>query len=155
MIFISHKKEDEEKALKLEKFLKEKDIDCYVDVLDSTITATNVTERIVKNLRDANHLIVIFSEHTVKSMWVPFELGVSFERNNGIGVLLWPDNENTTLITPEYLDEFPIMKDANGVNKYIELYKQQTVLMEKYGFQKTASPKNYASTFIKSLKSKL
>ncbi len=156
MIFISHKKEDKGKALGLEKYLKERDIDSYVDVLDSEINPTNVTERIVDNLRRTTHLIVIFSEHTTKSMWVPFELGVAYERDSGIGVLKWADSEQSKIILPEYLNEFPVMNQSD-IDKYIDLYKKprRIVATESYDFSEAASSKGYAKGFIDQLKSNI
>ncbi len=75
MIFISHKEKDADKAHKLSKYLTNKDVANYVDVLDDEISSGDITSNIVDKLRKASHLIVIYSEHTEKSMWVPFELG--------------------------------------------------------------------------------
>ena len=155
MIFISHKKEDETKALKIHSYLEQKGVDSYIDVLDPNISYENVTERIIEQLRNATHLIVVFSEHTKGSMWVPFELGVAYERNNGIGIYLWPDNAYSFIQLPEYLDEFPIMETQDDLDKYIELYRKSRIIMESREFVKSASIENYAQRFIDELKSKL
>ncbi len=155
MIFISHKKEDKDKALKIYSYLKQRGVDSYIDVLDPYISYENVTERIIEQLRNATHLIVVFSEYTKNSMWVPFELGVAYERNNGIGIYLWPDSAYSLIQLPEYLDEFPIMKTKNDLDKYIELYRKSIIAMESREFVKSASIENYAQRFIDELKSKL
>jgi len=155
MIFISHKKEDKNKALDIHCYLKEKNVNSYIDVLDPSITYENVAQRIIEQLRKATHLIVVFSEHTKGSMWVPFELGVAYERNNGIGIYLWPDSAYSPIYLPEYLNEFPIMENWNDLDKYIELYRESIIIMESRGFVKSASIENYAQRFIDELKSKL
>ncbi|WP_029523331.1 toll/interleukin-1 receptor domain-containing protein [Persephonella sp. KM09-Lau-8] len=165
-IFISHKKEDEKKAIKLSDYIEENfGFSTYVDVLDDKIHEyENVTERIVSQLRNSTHLLVVFSEHTKKSMWVPFELGVAYEREEGIGVYIWPDNPYMLpdYDLPEYLEEFPKMKDTYGLNKYLNLIKEkpnkQKLLLEakeSLGFTKRAAEINYAQEFINELKKRL
>jgi len=175
-IFISHKKEDSNKALELEKYIKSKypSYKVYVDELDNKINSyDNVTDRIVYQLRKSNHLLVIFSEHTQKSMWVPFELGIAYERDQGIGVFIWEDNYLDLNNLPEYLDEFPILKcDKNDkdecttkdLDKYLKQIKSKSQQINEsdsitYGneqFESTASvQKSYAKEFINELKSKL
>jgi len=166
-IFISHKQEDSKKAEKVAEYIKRNySFDVYVDTLDDGITSTiNITDRIVNKLRESTHLLVIFSEKTKGSMWVPFELGVSYEREQGIGVLVWTEYP---LVLPEYLDQFPklkVNKTYNSIdfktnlNKYLnEIKKNPTkeILMdsldtESFNFNKTASEVNYAREFIKRL----
>ena len=174
-IFISHKQEDSEKAEKVAKYIEENyGFNTYVDVLDDGINSEiNITERIVDKLRNSTHLLVLFSEHTIKSMWVPFELGVSYERQQGIGVLVWPEGVDINYELPEYLDEFPKLQckkktsnDSCGIedlDKYLNEIKRnptKDVLMdsmkaESFGFRKTASEVNYAREFIDRLKREL
>jgi hypothetical protein len=162
MIFISHKEKDADKAHGLSKYLTAQNVENYVDVLDDQISSGDITLNIVDKLRKASHLIVIYSEHTEKSMWVPFELGVAYERNNGIGVALWPDKEDAKIDTPEYLDEFPLMKTKSDIDKYIAVYTSdmQVVGMESLNesrnFSKSATTEtNYAKSFIDRVKSEI
>lgn len=50
-----------------------------------------------------------------KSMWIPFELGVGYERNEGVGILL----NGYVANLPEYLDEFPVIKSINYLDQFI------------------------------------
>jgi len=177
-IFISHKKEDTEKAKKVEECIKQEfDFNTYLDVLDNEIdSATNITEHIVEKLRAATHLLVIFSEETKKSMWVPFELGVAYECNHGIGVLLWADGLIDKKELPEYLDAFPIMNNrkishttsrSDKLFDIIEKSDNESDLMkylkqinerdkfESYGLESHKSKGDYAKVFIHDLKEKL
>jgi len=106
-----------------------------LDVLDNEIDGTtNITEHIVEKLRNATHLLVIFSEETKKSMWVPFELGVSYERNHGIGVLLWADDSMNKSELPEYLDAFPLMK-SKSISRGTGLLSQFLDNIDMYDFK--------------------
>jgi len=182
-IFISHKKEDEEKAKEVEKYIKQDyDFKTYLDVLDNEIdSTTNITEHIVEKLRDATHLLVIFSEETKKSMWVPFELGVSYERNHGIGVLLWANALMDKNELPEYLNAFPIMNSKkivnntgsqakyfddidcyefeSDLNKYLNQIKEkeesESIKMQNYTAESYKEKSDYAKVFIHELKEKL
>jgi len=172
-IFISHKQEDAGKAETVADYIKkEYGFETYVDTLDDGIRPyANITDRIIGKLRDTTHLLVIFSEKTVESMWVPFELGVSYEREQGIGVLIWPDGTNIDYKLPEYLNEFPKLKcekksssdncDVEDLNKYLDEVKanpNKRILlesMESLGMRKTASEVNYAREFIDRLNRKL
>ena len=176
-IFISHKKEDSDKAKQVYDYItKEWQFDTYLDELDYQISKYNVVDRIVDNLRKSTHLLVLFSEHTIKSMWVPFELGVAYEREQGIGVLIWPDKTNLSYNLPEYLDEFPKLNcnkknendycDPSDLDKYLNVIKKypnkqiliESIATEEFdslGFRKTASKVNYAKEFIEKLKYEL
>ena len=161
-IFISHKKEDKDKAIKISRHIESKYGFCtYVDVLDPEIqNYSNVTDRIVNQLRKSTHLLVIFSEHTIKSMWVPFELGVAYEREEGIGVYIWDKELSYDL--PEYLDEFPKLKNKKHLDEYLNLIneiptKEQLILerSESLGYKVRAKDVNYAREFINMLNKRL
>lgn len=175
-IFISHKKEDSKKAEEVAEYIKKKyNFGVYVDTLDENINKKiNITDRIVDKLRNSTHILVVFSEHTKGSMWVPFELGVSYERNQGIGVLIWPDKVNISYDLPEYLEDFPILKcnknfdnakcSSSDLNKYLdEVKKYPQIDLENLSeglqnFTKETGYRNstnYARTFIDNLKNKL
>ena len=182
-IFISHKQEDSNKAKKIAQYIKnEYKFDTYVDILDNKINSTtNITERIVGKLRETTHLLVIFSEHTEKSMWVPFELGVSYERNQGIGVLLWADSYLEKDKLPEYLNNFPVMNSkkkeqsfcdvwgnnesnsydfkVDDLNKYLnqikEKEKSESMITQSYTAESDNGKSNYAKVFIHELKEQL
>lgn len=151
-VFVSHKKEDKPVALYVADYLKQRGLHAYIDVLDDSITSSNVTERIVANLRDSTHLIVIYSDNTKYSEWVPFELGVGYERNEGIGILKC----DFTGRLPEYLHEFPVMEDEKDLDKFILLCKKPRVSVfgeacndDAYGGSR------YARQFITDLKIEL
>lgn len=78
-IFISHKQEDADTANKLARELRSLGIPYYLDILDSTVTTSGraLTEHIKRNLNDCTDIIVIMSEATRLSQWVPFEVGMS------------------------------------------------------------------------------
>lgn len=102
--FISHKQEDSFIASKIHLLLRLKDIDAYIDLLDSSITedGKKLTDHIKANLNDCTDIIVIMSENTHYSQWVPFEIGIATQIELPIATFL---SANVTL--PGFLDYWP------------------------------------------------
>ena len=62
----------------------------YLDILDSKVTDSGkeLTEHIKKNLNDCTDIIVVISEATRYSQWVPFEVGMSAQKDMPNGNVL-------------------------------------------------------------------
>lgn len=152
-VFISHKKEDEPQARWLQSYLLSKGIDSFLDATDRGPSGyRTVTEWIVANLRKSTHIIAIISEKTKGSMWVPFELGVGYERNEGIGTFL----NGPVYNLPEYLLEFPIMKTSHDLDLFVNQCKKPAryFVTDSVDGGMRLDP-NYARNFIDELKSNL
>lgn len=148
-VFVSHKREDKAVALYIADYLKRNGLDAYIDALDREINPKNVTERIVANLRTSTHLIVVYSDYTRYSEWVPFELGVGYERDEGIGVLKY----NFVGRLPTYLNEFPVMDGMEDLDKFIALCKKDFVTCFCEAFDDASRREcSYARHFITDLK---
>ena len=81
-VFLSYKKEDKNECRKIAEYLKEAEIDYYLDELDNALQQAAadgnpelITESIKKGIRESTHMLVVVSERTYKSQWVPFEIG--------------------------------------------------------------------------------
>lgn len=120
-IFISHKKEDEQVALMVQKTLRGEGVEVYLDVLDNTITedGEKLTKHIREKLRECTDVIVILSSKTKASWWVPFEIGMATEKDMPIANYL----VNTEKL-PEYLEYWPRLKNPLDVRKYVEVKKR-------------------------------
>lgn len=81
-IFISHKLEDAATANLIAKELKEIKVECYLDLLDNSITESGkvLTDHIRANLNDCTDIIVVMSNVTRFSQWVPFEVGMAAQK---------------------------------------------------------------------------
>lgn len=115
-IFISHKNEDSRIAKKLDDEFKAYGINTYLDIIDEQITANGkaLTEHIKKAMRKCTDIIVVMSEKTRTSQWVPFEVGMSAQKDMPTVIFLV---ENVAL--PEFLDYWPRLKDYSDVKKFI------------------------------------
>ena len=156
MIFISHRQSDTDKAKQLHTLLKGHSVESYLDVVDgATSHAPDITKHIIGNLKKCTHLIVVYSNNTAGSMWVPFELGAAYIAGKGIGTMLF-----SPITTPEYLDTFQKMRDSADLAKYIEVYKADQTLTKSARFDNSTQLSesariSEADSFIKRVKGKL
>jgi hypothetical protein len=81
-VFLSHKKEDKPACRKIAEYLSKAEIDYFLDEEDSSLQqavgsgdAHKITESIKKGITESSHMLVVVSEKTYKSQWVPFEVG--------------------------------------------------------------------------------
>lgn len=116
-IFISHKQEDGVIAARLDEKFKTYNIDTYLDLIDDTISRDGkaLTEHIRKSLNACTDIIVIMSEKTKFSQWVPFEVGMSAQKDMPTVKFMVEDVE-----LPEFLDYWPRLKHFSDVEKYLK-----------------------------------
>jgi hypothetical protein len=85
-VFISHKKEDLDRARALKRLIKDWKFSCYIDGDDTELHADNtgpheaprpkaLADRIRENLRTCRCLIFAYSARSKRSRWMPWELG--------------------------------------------------------------------------------
>ncbi|OUQ13608.1 hypothetical protein B5E87_05795 [Massilimicrobiota sp. An142] len=96
-VFISHKDVDSAQALLLKKEFQSLGVDAYLDVLDSSIKngGKSLTEHIKNQLNNCTDIIILMSESTKESWWVPFEIGMSAQIDMPTATFL---KENSTVL---------------------------------------------------------
>lgn len=111
-VFISHKKEDSYIASRIANELNAMEIPYYLDLLDFTVTRNGkeLTDHIKRNLNNCTDIIVIMSDATRYSQWVPFEVGMSAQNDMPTATFL---QENVSL--PEFLDYWPRLKQPSDI----------------------------------------
>ncbi len=155
-VFISHKQEDEEVALRVFNHLKNLKVDAYLDLIDNEIyfKGKHLTDHIKKRLNECTDLLVILSDKTKESWWVPFEIGMASEKDFPIVNYL---SEGIKL--PDYLEYWPRLKNSGDLSKYVSIKTKHDsdIILEKSfeGFEKYSSKKNTTEQFYKNLKSVL
>lgn len=130
-IFISHKNEDSLIAKRLDSEFKRHGINTYLDVIDEQISNNGkaLTEHIKDAMNECSDIIVVMSEKTRSSQWVPFEVGMSAQRDMPTVTFLV---ENVKL--PEFLEYWPRLKDYSDVEKFI-FAKEKTVNRKRTIFE--------------------
>ncbi len=153
-VFISHKKEDVLTAQKISLMLELSNVSFYLDLLDSsTVTSGKaLTDHIKKELNDCTDIIVVMSESTRYSQWVPFEVGMSAQIDMPTASYL---QDGVDL--PSFLSYWPRLKTPKDVELYVEV--RQTVEKEMrstYGsIEFSSRKKTETEKFYTQLKSKL
>ncbi|RAI85825.1 toll/interleukin-1 receptor domain-containing protein [Algoriphagus yeomjeoni] len=149
-VFLSHKNEDKEACLKIGKYLEEAGIDYYLDIYDKELQYAaekndpiKITHHIKEGIRLSSHMIVVISEKTINSQWVPFEIGYGHAsivdktdknlKNDQIFDLAFLAlKEISDLSIPDFLKiAFPI-RGIKSLNEYIEKIKPDEVELKKY-----------------------
>jgi len=153
-IFISHKKEDSELALSIQQEFNSYGIKSYLDVLDSDIASggAELTKHIKNNLNSCTDIIVVISEQTRSSWWVPFEIGMSAQIDMPTASFL---KSETAL--PSYLSYWPCLKTTADIGKYISVRKRtSSIIQEQYSYYSTTEKRAIETrTFYEALKKEL
>ncbi|WP_048035448.1 toll/interleukin-1 receptor domain-containing protein [Brevibacillus brevis] len=157
-IFISHKQEDCDTAIRIANYLLLHNIDYYLDVLDKQLSGSgdNLTNHLRNKLSECSHLIAVLSENTKLSWWVPFEIGLATEKEYPISSFVtFPKQDQI----PEYLWKWPLLKSKNDLDQYISiLIKDKRVIIREQTIERGLLGRitpNYAEAFHRSLKTKL
>lgn len=136
-VFLSHKKEDKPSCRKIAEYLSNAEIDFFLDENDDELqqavrtgNPTLITERIKEGIRESTHMLVVVSEKTYKSQWVPFEIGYGHsaiidkglekdKRDDKIklSILTLKDISETEL--PTFMQVGNILRGTKSLNEYI------------------------------------
>lgn len=115
-VFISHKKQDSNTALLIQSAFKRYGAETYLDVLDTSISGGGrvLTEHIKDELNTCTDIIVVISDLTKTSWWVPFEIGMSAQIDMPTANYLTSDEE-----LPSYLDYWPRLTSISDIATYV------------------------------------
>ena len=130
-VFISHKNTDSLQALLLKTAFERNHVTCYLDVLDNSINGggKQLTDHIKENLNTCTDIIVVMSEATKESWWVPFEIGMSAQVDMPTASYLRSD-----VILPSYLSYWPRLRTTSDVDKYVAIRRRTAqTINEQYG----------------------
>lgn len=155
-IFISHKQEDSKYASEVQQTLISCGVDSYLDLLDNAISegGEKLTNHIRNRISECSDVIVILSEKTKASWWVPFEIGMASERDMPIANFLV-----SHILLPEYLTFWPRLKNQNDIQKYVKIrrkvseeYRSSRTVLESFS---TSVVKSETQIFYEQLKKEL
>lgn len=132
-IFISHKSDDKPAAMAIANAIMNAGIDVFIDVNDTVLQRAveqNNNEQIVEEIERAmevsTDILVIISEKTKKSWWVPYEIGYSKRGDTNITSLILKEVN----VIPEYLKIEPIIHTIEELQKYIASKSRYGLLFE-------------------------
>jgi hypothetical protein len=145
-IFLSHISVDKSSAIAIGNYItKQGDIDIYLDLNDEELQRavkkddpTAITKFIEQGLSHSTHIMCLVSAETVKSWWVPYELG--FAKNAGKHLSTLKLKGEITL--PPYLQISEIIPGTDTLNNYLTRLRQ--------GLGKAAAVRTLTETLISS-----
>lgn len=126
-VFVSHKKEDRDLAKKVADYIMDAGIDVYFDEYDTTINRDDpksVVEAIKRGMQHSTHMIVIFTNKTLSSTWVPWEIGYGDATKTDICILKMNDIKKSQL--PEYMQIVTVLLDINALNQFLARVQNTT-----------------------------
>jgi len=114
-VFISHKSTDSVPASQVQQAFQNQGVSAYLDVLDNFEgEGEKLTAHIKEQLNKCTDIIVVMSESTKTSWWVPFEIGMSAQIDMPTATYLV-----RSVSLPDYLLYWPRLKDATDIVKYV------------------------------------
>ena len=138
-IFISHKKEDAEKAREIVDYIMDCGVDVYYDENDAILSnpdnikdPVKITNAINTALSKSTHMICVISDKTKESWWVPYEIGYDSNkigfRSSNIGILIIKSISQL----PEYLFLATKIETSIELDKFVkDSSNTETLLLEK------------------------
>lgn len=147
-VFISHKSADMDKAERHARDLKQRGFDVYLDKYDPVIKVTKDRALHIKTEIDkSTDLLVVITEITQESWWVPFEVGLSTASDMRIASIVYKKSANL----PSFLRKWPVIDSSGKYAEYLkELEKNKSELIEEMVNFSNESAKVIASTMTKS-----
>lgn len=116
-VFLSHSHKDRDIIEDALSFLLAMNVNVYVDWLDDsmpTITSTVTADKIKKKIKQLDKFVVLLTENSKNSKWVPWELGYSdgVKHYGDIAILPILRNEYGSFTGVEYMELYPQIKEG-------------------------------------------
>lgn len=122
-IFLSHRSLDKDMVRKIGEYIIKSGIDIYLDEndcdLQNATKETNdkkITECIQQGISQSSHILCILSSETVKSWWIPYEIGYGEKSSKEIGSLKLKELREI----PSYLKIRTCLKSISELNEYLD-----------------------------------
>lgn len=134
-VFISHKSSDKGDAIAIAKYLDDCGVSTYIDLRDDGLqdaARRNDAQAIVKHIQQgpevSTDILVLLSDTTKESWWVPYEIGYAKHAGKRIASLrLRKTNEDF----PEYLKIETMLDTVYDVESYVK--GLEAVMLESKG----------------------
>ena len=144
-IFISHKSEDAAAAKTVADHIRDAGIDVYLDIYDTGLQkatqendASSIVRYIERALTTSTNILVLITEKTQLSWWVPYEIGYSKMGSKGIASLLLKNAYSF----PDYLKIERQLRNKGDLDAYIAEVSRSA---NTYGYLKESQISNLPS----------
>lgn len=146
-IFLSHISVDKSSVIEIGNYIMKKGgIDIYLDINDSELQEAvknndpyGITKFIECGLQKSTHIMCLYTENTVRSWWVPYEIGYGKKSNAEVSSLKLKGEVEL----PAYLEIGEVLLGTKSLNEYLKKIKNR---MRK-SFDSTSSLENLIESF--------
>lgn len=118
-VFLSHSHKDADLIEGLIVILRSQGVEVYVDWKDGEMpaeTSAVTAARIRGKIRENDRFIVVLTENSRASLWVPWELGVADVAKGSENIAIWPIREDREdLDGIEFMGVYPKIEDLAGL----------------------------------------
>ena len=148
-VFVSHKSDDKEQAEKIAIKIAECGLTAYLDTWDPNVSGDGpeLVDYINAVIGCCNSLIAVVSRNTVRSWWVPLEIGIAITKKLRLGSFLVPTAPYTVLTSydvkqyfPSYLWKWPVLKSVTDLENWCKEHKKENPPRQFYESLKRQYP---------------
>ena len=145
-VFISHRSTDKKEAAAIAGYIKDCGLDVYIDVDDKGLQlatakddAQGIVDFIHKGLLQSTHILVLISDDTRESWWVPYEIGYGEKSGKQIASMMLVQDKVDAF--PDYLK---IVKRLFSIADFFDYVKELKHQRNPYGeICESAYPTNH------------
>lgn len=132
-VFISHKYEDLNAARKVAAYIMDYGIDVYLDDCDCKLQkavdmhdSKGIVSCIENGLNWSSHILVLVTENTRMSWWVPYETGYAKKGDKGIASLLLKEADEF----PDYLQIEKTLYGFEDLTEFLNTLSMTEIMTE-------------------------
>ena len=121
-VFLSYRHTDEATAWGLAQYLDARDIRVFIDVHDNTLAPGqgDLDNALITAIDNSNTMLIVVSDKTQGSWWVPWEVGVSTP--SGKPKALYKLRASRAL--PEYLEKLKRLRNSAEAKSWVTAYSK-------------------------------
>lgn len=116
-VFLSHSSQDIDKLESVISFLEEYGVKVYIDKTDNNlprVTSIETAQILKDNIKKSDKFIVLVSENSKNSKWIPWELGIADIAKSNPNIALLPTTENfPSWVNQEYMGLYSKVSRGN------------------------------------------
>lgn len=116
-VFVSHKSDDKDKAEDVARCIVTSGLSVWIDTVDIGGTADDIemVRRIETAIARASSLIAVVTQVTNESWWVPFEIGLAYEKEKQLASYCESPHQ---VEFPSFLWSWPLVQNHNDLHKW-------------------------------------
>lgn len=116
-VFLSHRTIDDEYAAAIAEFLRSRSVPVFLDGVNEAASAKQITETVERAVGASQCILVLMTERTRGSWWVPFEIGLGRGSDKWLSTYRFGQIE-----LPEYLHMLPVLQSCEDLDSFAATY---------------------------------